>query len=164
MGEWGNLPGAPGAAEYAAAVGRLFDRHGVGSAYWDHTPGGAAWGEVGNGEAADPTRRRACDESDPLFLAAMRPYAQRVQGDLIESSFDAARGALVVEARVDPALAAPTVLAAAPHVYEGGIDVRLSGVPAEWEHDAARGLVLVWARAAGALRIELSPRARAGRP
>lgn len=156
VGEWGNLPDREGAAEYAAAVGRLLDRHGVGSAYWDHTPGGGAWGEVGNGEAA-AAHRRACSEDDPLFLAAMRPYAQRVQGDLVEAGYDAARRALTVDLRADPAVAAPTVLVAPPHAYAAGVQVRLDGAPAEWEHDPGRGLVYVWARGSGALTIELTP-------
>jgi len=137
IGEWGNLPEAEGSAAYAADVGRLLDRHGVGSAYWDHVPG---------------------REDEDLFRAAMRPYVRRVAGRLVESGYDAGSGTLRASIAADPSVGAPTVIAAPAPAYPGGVDVRLSGVPAESAHDAARGLVLVWADRAGDLEVEVAPR------
>ncbi|MEZ6187187.1 MAG: cellulase family glycosylhydrolase [Planctomycetota bacterium] len=159
VGEWGNLPGEEGADRYAADVGELFDRYGVGSAYWDHVPGsaGTAWGEVGNGEPAHEGRLRTSDESVPLFCAAMRPYVQRAAGEVVTSSFDEATATLRATLRIDDRVHAPTVLVAARHAYPDGVRVEASGLPVEWEHDRERGLVYVWTGGRGQLELSLAP-------
>ncbi|MCA8925026.1 MAG: cellulase family glycosylhydrolase [Planctomycetes bacterium] len=161
VGEWGNLPGDEGAAEYADDVGDLFDRYGVGAAYWDHVPGsaGTPWGEVANGEAAHEGRLRTSHEDVPLFLVAMRPFAARVAGELVESNYEERTRVLRATVRVDADVHAPSVFVTPRHAYPAGVEVRLSGVAAEWEHDPAAGVVYVWAGGSGALSVELSPQA-----
>jgi len=185
VGEWGNLPSddasgplgvspsdslarargprrgplRAGAEQYADDVGDLFDRYGVGAAYWDHVPGsaGTPWGEVDNGEAAHVGRLRTSHEDMPLFLRVMRPYVQRVAGELVTSNVVEAERVLRATLRVDAAVEAPSVLVAPRHIYPDGVSVDLSGLSAEWEHDAEAGLVYVWAGGSGTLSVELKP-------
>ena len=127
VGEWGHLnPSAGRPVALAQELSRLLDDARVHATYWEHRPG----------------------RGDPAVLAAASaPRPRRVAGQLLESRWDPAARRLVVRYRADPAVRAPTVLAAPAAHWPGAVRVTVAGAPAEHEHDAAGGHVHVWTNA-----------------
>ena len=132
VGEWGNLPA--GTEAYARTVAGLFERAGVGSAYWDHVPG---------------------REDEPLFGETVRPYARRLAGRLELFEYQPEARALTMRWVADPHAQAPTVIAAPPAVWPEGVAVAVEGAA---EASLQPGLVVVSTRGAGTVTVRVRAR------
>jgi endoglycosylceramidase len=126
IGEYGGTATEPGIVEYMTAQYDAAGAVAASSMYWDYTKGGYGLLDADGNEA------------QPLVDTVVRPYPERVAGDPVSWSFDAASSTFTFTYHASPSMAAATILSVPARVYPSGYAVDCGGCSA-----SAQGASLV---------------------
>jgi hypothetical protein len=135
------------------------------STQWNYTASNRNDARIGDGWNQEDLSLFSVDQqADPAdpdsggrgLDGVVRPYARRVQGAPLSMRFDRERGEFSVELQADPAIAEPTEIFVPRRQYPQGFSVEVQD--ADVEAHPAEQRVLVRARKAGPLRVEIRRR------
>jgi endoglycosylceramidase len=118
IGEYGGTATAPGIVDYMTAQYDAAGAVAASSMYWDYTKGGYGLLDADGNEA------------QPLLDTVVRPYPERVAGDPVSWSFDAASSTFTLTYRPNRSLAAVTVVSVPARVYPSGYAIDCGGCSA----------------------------------
>ncbi|MCC6897513.1 MAG: cellulase family glycosylhydrolase [Polyangiaceae bacterium] len=120
LGEYGGMADSPGIEPYVDAAYDGAAAVAAGSAYWAY-------------DKSDGYGLLAPDGSEkPQVLAqVVRPYPERVAGDLLDWEWDEAALRLRVRLRPDSRVGAPTVIRVPPRIYPKGYQISCGGCATE---------------------------------
>jgi endoglycosylceramidase len=127
LGEYGGPNGDPNVAEYMDAQYTGMGNIASGGMYWNYTRDDM-YGML------DP----AGHEKSALVNSLVRPYPERVAGDPISYSFDAASRLFAVNYLADAKVDAPTVISIPPRIYPEGYAVDCGGCDYEETQSSLR--------------------------
>ena len=116
IGEYGGVAASPGIREYMRAEFDAAGAVGAGSQYWAYDRGdGYAFLNADGSEKPD------------LAAQVVRPYPQRVAGELVSYTYNEPTKALSFVMSADPAVTAPTLVSLPPRLFPAGASVDCGG-------------------------------------
>lgn len=142
IGEYGGIVSLPGIVEYMTADYDGAGAIGAGTEYWSYD-------EADGFGFLTPDGKEKAD----LIKTVVRPFPERVAGELHSYAFDAATNALSVVMTPDAAITAPTVISVPPRLAPNGVTVDCGGCTVT----PSGGLIALSKLAAGKQTITVRP-------
>ncbi len=109
VGEFGGVSTLPTLAQYMEAEVDSFEAHNAGSSYWSYDEGGGY--SLLNADGS---------ERSTLFGVLIRPYAERIAGTPLQSSYDPTTQVYTLTWTPDATSTVPTLIRLAPRLYPKG--------------------------------------------
>jgi endoglycosylceramidase len=119
LGEYGDTDTDPQIAAYMGATCAATGAVAAGSTYWDYTMGGYGMLDVDGGEA------------QPLVSTIVQPYAERVAGDPLGWTWDAATATFTLTYHPNASIVAPTLVSIPSRLYPAGYTFECGGCTAK---------------------------------
>ncbi|MBW8812582.1 MAG: cellulase family glycosylhydrolase [Caulobacterales bacterium] len=155
--------------EHVTALGVMYDALDalqLHSTQWNYTVSNRNDARIGDGWNQEDLSIYSADQvddpADPdgggrAVAGFCRPYAQALQGRLVEAVFDRAGGRFTLRLEADPEIDAPTEIYVPKIQFPQGFVVHTDGAAATVEVDAEAQRVLIAAQEAGQLTVTLDP-------